>query len=331
MGEVGVAQDEALLVRPDGGADDLGRDVEEGLVEGAHQHDRPFDQPGDLVEKRLVLDELEPARESEVLRLRADDVPAAFGVEHDPGAFERDDVIVEAAHLHGRRRHEAMPSRDVAGADAVDLERHHVRDLGLGPEGADDRLERAHPAQRPGLGRLRAPAHGFRPGEIADDGGQDLGQHLRRRAAGALDHGNVELALLGVRLDPRLIEGGEAGSLEETLDRLVGRADARTAPLLAHVLTLGGQPDDVQREAPRRREGACALVEEAALDEGVRDQLAQVLGGAPLHAGGDFLGQKFEQEIGHIDYSPPPCGQGSWVGGPAPASREAAPLMSNGS
>ena len=112
---------------------------------------------------------------------------------------------------------------------------------------------------------------------------------------------------------------------------LSGAADARAAPLLAHVLTLGGQPDDVQRQAPRRREGACALVEEAALDEGVRDQLAQILGGAPLHAGGDFLGEKFEQEIGHIALFPSAlAGRGHGWGAGA-GIEGCGPLMSNGS
>ena len=70
-----VAQHEAFLVRPDRRADDLGRDRQEGLVERAHQHHRPFDEAGDLLQQRLVLDELEAAREGEVLRLGADRSP----------------------------------------------------------------------------------------------------------------------------------------------------------------------------------------------------------------------------------------------------------------
>ncbi len=44
------AQHEALLIGADGGADHLRRNLEELLLEGAHQRHRPFDQTGDLVE-----------------------------------------------------------------------------------------------------------------------------------------------------------------------------------------------------------------------------------------------------------------------------------------
>ena len=47
---VGPPQDEAFLVGADGGAHDLGRNVEIVLFEFAHQDDRPFDQAGDLLD-----------------------------------------------------------------------------------------------------------------------------------------------------------------------------------------------------------------------------------------------------------------------------------------
>jgi hypothetical protein len=219
---------------------------------------------------------------------------------------ERRHVIVEAAHLDQVRRHEAVAPGVVGGADAVDLERHHVGDLGLGPEGADDGVQRPHPAQAPRLFRARAPAHRFRPRKIADDARQDLGDDLGGRASGTLDHRHVELALLRVLVDARLIERGEAGALQETLHGVVGRADARAAPLLAHVLPLGGQARDLQGQPARRRKGAGALVEEAALDQRVGDELAQILGRAALHAGRDLLGKQFKQQIGHQAASLPP-------------------------
>jgi RHH-type rel operon transcriptional repressor/antitoxin RelB len=160
-------------------------------------------------------------------------------------------------------------------------------------------MQGAHPAERAGLSRALSPAHRLRPGKIANDAGQDFGQHLRGRAAGALDDRDVELALLWIVLDLRLVNGGEADALQKTFERLVGRADAGTAPLLAHVLALGGQPGHVQRQPPRRREGLGALIEKAALDERVGDELAQILRRAPLHARGDFFGQEFEQKIWH--------------------------------
>ncbi len=62
-----IAQHEAFLVVADGGADHLGRDRQERLVERAHQHHRPFDQPRDLGDQPLVLNQLVALRESEVL------------------------------------------------------------------------------------------------------------------------------------------------------------------------------------------------------------------------------------------------------------------------
>ena len=79
----------------------------------------------------------------------------------------------------------------------------------------------------------------------------------------------------------------------------LGRADARALLLLAHVRLRRRQAGDVQREAARRREGARALVEAAALDQRVGDELLQVLGRLPLHAGGDFLAEQFEKQVGH--------------------------------
>ena len=91
-----VAQHEAFLVVADGGADHLGRDREERFVERAHQHHRPFDQPGDLGQQAFVLDQLVALREGEVLGVGEDDLPAPLGVEHDLGLFELGDVVVEA-------------------------------------------------------------------------------------------------------------------------------------------------------------------------------------------------------------------------------------------
>ena len=62
---------------------------EESLVERAHQHHRPFDEAGDLLEQALVLDQLEALREGEVLGVGEDDVLAAVGVEHDLGLLQR--------------------------------------------------------------------------------------------------------------------------------------------------------------------------------------------------------------------------------------------------
>ena len=71
-----------------------------------------------------------------------------LGIEHDLGGLQFLHVVVEAADLEGVRRVETMAIRDIARPNAVDLEVAHDRLLGLGTEGADDRLQRAYPAQR---------------------------------------------------------------------------------------------------------------------------------------------------------------------------------------
>jgi hypothetical protein len=55
----------------------------------------------------------------------------------------------------------------------------------------------------------------------------------------------------------------------------------------------------MQREAARRGEGLGALIDEAALDERIGDELPQVFRRLALHARGDFLREEFEQKIGH--------------------------------
>ncbi len=80
---------------------------------------------------------------------------------------------VEPAHLDGLRRVEAVAIVDVGGGDALHLEAHDLGVLHLGPEGAG--MEWSGRTQRSGA---RAPAHGFRPREAADDLGHDLGDHI---------------------------------------------------------------------------------------------------------------------------------------------------------
>ena len=129
-----VAQHEAFLVVADGGADHLFAGCAETCVERAHQHHRPFDQAGDFGQKAVVLDQFEPLREGELLRLGEDDVAPPLGVEHHLGLVELVPVIGEPAHRERLRRQEAVAARLVAGRDAVDRKRHDVRLLGLRAE-----------------------------------------------------------------------------------------------------------------------------------------------------------------------------------------------------
>src|SRR5205823_10741817 len=72
-----------------------------------------------------------------------------------------------------------------------------------------------------------------------------------------------------------------------------------------------------QREPPRRRECLGPFIDETLGDEFVGDHAAQIVRRLCLHARRNFFGEKFEKEIGHLLYSPPPAGggEGSGVGG----------------
>ena len=60
-----------------------------------------------------------------------------------------------------------------------------------------------------------------------------------------------------------------------------------------------GQAHDMQRKAPRRDEALRAFVEQIALDQRVGDEALQILRRLPLHAGGDFFAEQFEEKVGH--------------------------------
>src|ERR1700676_2450029 len=92
-------------------------------------------------------------------------------------------------------------------------------------------MQRPHPLQRAGLCRALAPAHRFRPRERSDDDGQDIGEHVDRGPTGLLDQRDIEVALLRIALDFRLVQRGKASSLEETLDRGIRPTDARALAL----------------------------------------------------------------------------------------------------
>jgi len=117
-----------------------------------HQHYRPFDQSGDLIEQALVLDQLQSLRESEILAVMQDDVATPRRIEHDLGFFQRRQVIVEPPRLDRPRRHEAMAISDIASGNAANFEGHDIRVFGLRPEGGENGMQRANPAQRARFG-----------------------------------------------------------------------------------------------------------------------------------------------------------------------------------
>ena len=186
-----------------------------------------------------------------------------------------------------------MAVRRVAALDAVDVEGNDLRLFGFRPEGGDDGMQRAHPVQFAG-----APAHRLRPRKRAHDFRHHLGDDGDGVAAFLLGDGDIEVALL-VGLHLGLIDRGQARRAQEAGDRLFGRADLGTFALFLEVGRARRHALHGQRQTARRGEGLGALIDEARRHQPVGDHFLQVIGGARLHARRDFLGEKFEQQIGH--------------------------------
>jgi hypothetical protein len=183
-----------------------------------------------------------------------------------------------------------MAIGDVAGADAVDLEVDHHGLLGLGAEGAEDRLQRAYPAQAARFGRGGPPAHRLRPREVADDGRHQFGDDFFSRTARLRDMGDIEVALLRVAMDMRLGNRVQAGACAGSPGRRFGRLDARALAVLAYILGACGQAPDVERQPARRPVFARRLIGQTRLDQTVGQHLLEIARRLALHARGDFFG-----------------------------------------
>ncbi len=181
-----------------------------------------------------------------------------------------------------------MAARRVADRHRAEGERQHRAVIER-----EDAGDRPHPALR----RRRKP-HRFRPRKLGERFADERRQHLARRPAGPVDHREIKDAAAGVAL-LALGERGEAGRLEEALDRRGRRADAGPAPLLAHVALLRRQAGDGQRQPARRHEAPRPHEAQPGGAELLRDDAVQIVRRGALHPRRDFLGQELEQEIGH--------------------------------
>ena len=282
-----VAEREAFLVVLDGGDDDFRRHAQEILVELTHQHHGPFDEARHFLQQAFVLDHFQPLREGEILRFGADGFGADAGIDDDVGLVEFLGIVLKAADLDLFAAQEAVAQRGVARRDAFDLKRH---DFTI--EGADNGEELAHPAQG-----ACAPAHGFWPGEFPDDIRQQLGHHIGCGAPGFPDRGDIERALLVV-LNRELIEL-QSGGFQEAINGGLGRIGARALAFLAHISGFGIEAFDGEHEAAWRGVGLGAFIGESRFDEAVGNETAQIFRRPGLHAGGNFLGEKFDQEFRH--------------------------------
>ena len=175
-------QDEALL-----------RHIEEFFLELTHQHMGAFDQGGDLIEQRGIVDGLHAATDalSRCLQL-ARDVRAALLETGDDGALLAQDlgIVVGVVENHGRDLGlEAVALRAATGTQAQHLDRHHVRTVQ-----GDQAVRRAHKVHAAPTGQLaigfELVAHHLRDGQFGNGLVECLLQSSRQ--GGALHHAVVE-------------------------------------------------------------------------------------------------------------------------------------------
>src|SRR6185437_5643661 len=112
------------------------------------------------------------------------------------------------------------------------------------------------------------------------------------------DDREMEVALAGVA-GLALIERCETDALEEALDRVGRRADARTAALLGGVRLALGQAFGDQGQPPRRRIGVDAGGDEPNGFELFGGEPREIVGRPALHARRDLLGEERERQLRH--------------------------------
>ena len=139
----------------------------------------------------------------------------------------------------------------------------------------------------------------FGQGKLRTISGTMLGHDLCGGTARLLDRRDVVGALLVVAL-LGLIDRGEPRRFEEAFDRGLGRIDARTLPLLAHIGRRDGRPSTT---ATSRRGVAKVLISlnsSPRLAERPAEQPREILARARLHSRRDLFGEQFKQELSHF-------------------------------
>ena len=276
---VGIAQHEIFLVGARGQLDDFGRHVEEIGVEPAEQRHRPFGQARILGDQPLVLDQRQPGLGGQRCGACPDDGGALVGIDDHPAGAQLFGIIVGAAQGDRPGVVEAVADGGRARHDAVDLDRDD-----LFAEQRDDAVQRAHPAQRSGRGRGRAPAHRLGPGKAAHDPLDDGSKHRGTGLSRPVDHREQH----AVPLDQCLAR--KPGLAQEPLQRLGRRRGAGALHFLGHSGGGERQPARDQPQSARGREGLDPPGREPRLGQFLGEHPGQIGPGSRLHPRGYLLG-----------------------------------------
>ena len=289
---LGVAHREEFLMRAHRGLQHLRRQVDEIRADLAHQHHRPFHEARHFGQQRGIGHHLQPGGKGGGAGVGPDMVGAGLRIQHDKGAFQLGAVVVERGDGEAGGGEEAVAGGGVAGGDAVDGQRHGGGP-GLVGQQAQDGVQRADPAQRP-----RAPTHGFRPGESAHGSLHCFGDNRCRCTPRFLDHGEQNRHL--ANLAHHQLVAFKAGRAQKPGDGGLGRIGARALAVFGQAGGSRRQPLHGQRQPARGAKGPCPGIGQPGLDQCIGHQPFQIGGGLGLHAGRNFFGEQFEQQIGHL-------------------------------
>ena len=153
-------------------------------------------------------------------------------------------------------------------------------------------MQRAHPTQAAGT-----PAHGFGPWEIANGVFEHLSHDLCRRAARLGDGGKIDRAFRGLALFQ--IFARHTRATQEAFDGFVRCANFGAFALFIDGRAFGQQAFQRECQAARRGIGAGVSIGQTGLDHTIRHFLFQIFSSPRLHTRGNFLREKFDQEIRH--------------------------------
>ena len=142
-------------------------------------------------------------------------------------------------------------------------------------------LQGTHPADR-----IVGPTHRLGPSQGGDCPAHDIRQQVFRLPALLLDLGEVEFAFVGFALF-NLRPFGQRSL--KTGDGFFRRTGAGPPAFLGNIRCAFGDAVDHQRQTARRDEGVGIVERQPGLFQPVTDQAFEIIRGARLHAGRDFL------------------------------------------
>ena len=175
----------------------LGQD-EVLLGDGARRGKRELRQVYDLLDQPRIGQHRAPAGRGDLGHLALDEAAPLVGIDDNERLLELFPVIPGVADRDRLRRVKAVPPGEVTAGDIAEGQRDD-----LPAEDGHDPVDRPHEADR-----LVHPAHALLEGDIGDQPGQYLGQHVGRGTALVLSDGRHIFALIG--LDPLEVLDGNA-------------------------------------------------------------------------------------------------------------------------